>query len=211
MKNLKITLIFILLFQLSSHSQENFEGVLKFKINFHDKTGEMSDEETEQFMGNEQTYYLKGKKYKSVLNGMLKMVAYHEGKDTLFTKMNGVNALMYSLTSTEEEKVISFEFKKTDKVVLGYKCELLEVKTDKGIHKYYFNKNLKCDPNTYENHKTGMWDFYTKKTGGALSIMVISDVKDYKSYIELISVERKKLDDTIFIKPSLPVVKMPEN
>ena len=138
MKNLKIlSILFILLFQFSTFSQENFEGILKFKIEFIDKTGQMTNEQSKQFMGDKQVYYLKGKKYKSELNGMLKMVAYHEGKDTLFTKMNGVNSLMYTITNEEEEKVISYEFKKTDKVVIGYKCELLEVKTNKGFHQYY--------------------------------------------------------------------------
>ena len=212
MKNAKIfSILFILLLQFTSYSQENFEGILKFKIKIQDKTGEMSDQESEEFMGNEQIYYLKGKKYKSELNGMLKVITYHEGKDTLFTKMNGVNALMYSLTSIEEEKVVSFKFKKTDVTVLGYKCELLEVKTNKGFHQYYFNRDLKSDTRNYENHKMGLWDFFTSKTGGALSIISISDVEDYKTSIELTSIDRKKLDDTIFIKPKLPVVKMPEN
>lgn len=212
MKKLKIiSTIFILLLQFSSYSQENFEGILKFKIQYLDKTGEISEEESEEFMGNEQTFYLKGKKYKSEFNGKLKMTTYHEGRDTLFTKMNGVNALMYSLTNIDEEKIVSFEFKETDLTVLGYKCELLEVKTNKGFHQYYFNRDLKSNPKNYENHKMGLWNFFTSKTGGALSIKSISDVEDFKASLELTSIERKKLDNTIFIKPKLPVVKMPEN
>lgn len=212
MKNIKfLSILFVLLFQLSTSSQENFEGILKFKIQIQNRTGQMTDEQSNQFMGDEQLYYLKGNKYKSELNGMLEMTTYHEGKDTLFTKMKGVNSLMYIITTEEEEKVISHEFKKTDKIVLGYKCELLEVKTNKGFHQYYFNRNLKSDTENYKNHKTGLWDFFTEKTGGALSIISISDVENYKSTIELISIDRKKLDDSIFIKPDLPVIKMPEN
>ena len=211
-KNMKIYLVlFIILIQFSLYSQENFEGILKFKIKIEDKTGQMSDEQSKQFMGNEQIYYLKGKKYKSEFNGMLKMTTYHEGKDTLFTKMNGIKTLMYTITNIDEEKVISYEFKETDKVILGYKCELLEVKTNKGFHKYYFNKNLKSNPENYKDHKTGLWNFFTQKTDGALSIISISDVEDFKSYIELISIERKKLDDSIFIKPDLQILKMPKN
>ena len=212
MKNFKtISILLILFLQFSVQSQENFEGILKFKIKIQDKTGQMTDEQSDMFMGNSQTYYLKGKKYRSELNGMLKMVTYHEGKDTLFTKMNGVSSLMYTVTNVSEEKVISYEIKETNKVILGYKCELLEVKTNKGFHQYYFNKELKCATTTYENHKMGLWDFFTEKTGGALSIISISDVEDYKSTIELTSVERKKLDDSIFVKPNLPIVKMPED
>ncbi|MFK8059572.1 MAG: hypothetical protein AB8B78_05715 [Polaribacter sp.] len=210
-KFITISILFFFSLQFSMYAQENFEGILKFKIKIQDKTGQMTDEQSDMFMGNSQTYYLKDKKYKSELNGMLKMITYHEGKDTLFTKMKGVNSLMYTLTSVSEEKVISYELKETNKVILGYKCELLEVKTNKGFHKYYFNKDLKCALTTYENHKMGLWDFFAEKTGGALSIFSISDVEDYKSSIELTSVERKKLDDSVFIKPDLPIVKMPED
>ena len=99
-------------------------------------------------------------------------------------------------------QVFSYEFKKTDKVILGYKCELLEVKTNKGFHQYYFNKKLKCAPDTYKNHNMGLWNFFTEKTGGALSIISISDTEDFKIFLELTAVERKKLDDNIFIKPN---------
>ena len=50
-------------------AQDDFEGVLKFKLDFKDKTGKMSDDEIKYIMGTEQTYYLKGKKYRSSLNG----------------------------------------------------------------------------------------------------------------------------------------------
>ncbi|PQJ77386.1 hypothetical protein [Polaribacter glomeratus] len=207
----KVSMLFVLLFQLTINAQENFEGILKFKIEFQDKTGEMTDEQSKQFVGNKQTYYIKGKKYKSELNGMLKMTTYHEGKDTVFTKMEGMSSLMYSLTSIAEEEVISYEFRQTDKIILGYECKLLEVKTNKGFHQYYFNKDLKVDPETYKEHKSGLWDFFTEKTGGALSILSITDIEDVKSSIELISVNRKKLDDSIFKRPNLLIVKMPED
>jgi hypothetical protein len=206
----KNTIILLLFITTISFSQEYFEGVLKFKTVFQDKKGELSDEDSKNFYGNEITYYLKGKKYKSVLNGILKLTTYHEGKDTIFVKMNVSESLMYSLTNVEEEKVISYEFKKTDVVVLGFKCELLEVKTDKGFHQYYFNRSLKSHPNSYKDHKMGLWNFFSEKTGGAISLKSITDIKDSFNSIELISIDRKELDASIFKRPNLPIIKMPE-
>ncbi|CAL2101268.1 conserved protein of unknown function [Tenacibaculum sp. 190130A14a] len=210
MKNILTLLLFIIV--KTSFSQENFEGILKFKISITDNNGEMSEEESKQYIGNIQTFYLKGKKYKSEMNGLLNIVSYHEGKDTIFTKMNGVNALMFMKTNEEEEVVISHKLKKTDKTILGYKCELLEVKTNLGFHQYYFNRNLKVAPKNYENHKMGLWNFFTKITDGALSIISISETSKGKTYLELINIERKKLDDNIFKKPdNLPIIKTPDN
>ena len=206
----KITILFLLFVSFTTFSQEYFEGVLKFKVKFHDKTGQMSDQEQEEIMGTEQTYYLKEKKYKSELNGKLKLTTYHEGKDTLFAKMNGINSLMYSLTNLDEEKVISYEFKKTEKIILGYKCELLEVITNKGFHQYFFNRRLKSHPDNFKDHKMGLWNFFSDKTDGSLSLISINEIENFKSSIELISIDKKKLNDSIFIKPNLPIIKMPE-
>lgn len=212
MKTLK-TLSFILLvsLQFSAFSQNNFEGILTFKFEFEDKKGMMTAEQIKQFIGDKQVYYLKDEKYKSEMNGLLEIKTFHEGKDTLFTQMKGTNALQYILTNVADEEVISYEFKKTAIKVLEYTCDLLEVKTNKGTHKYYYNKDLKMDPSVYKNHKIGLWSFFTEKTGGALSIISISETDDLKTKIELISVDRKKLENAIFIKPNSPIVPMPEN
>ncbi|WP_299673361.1 hypothetical protein [uncultured Tenacibaculum sp.] len=202
--------LFIFLFFVANivTAQNDFEGVLKFKLDFKDKTGEMSEDEVKYFMGTEQTYFLKGKKYRSSFNGAFKMNTYHEGKDTLFTKMAISENLMYSLTNIAEEKILSHKFEKTDVKILNYQCELLIVKTNKGIHKYYYSPELRTKPEYYKNHKSGLWHFFTEKTNGALSIKAISDLDDSYSCIELISVERKSLNDNIFEKPNLPIVKM---
>lgn len=203
----KLFLLFVFTINLL-FAQDGFEGILKFKIDFKDKTGEMSDDEMRYIMGTEQTYFLKGEKYHSITNGALKITSYHEGKDTLFTKMAMSDKLMYNLTNRDEEKIISYQFEKTDVKILNYQCELLIVKTDKGTHKYYFNRKLKTNPEYYKNHKSGLWNFFMEKTGGALSIKAITDAKDMYTSIELISEERTPLDDDIFIRPSLPIIKM---
>ena len=203
-------LLLAILISTSSFSQEYFEGILKFKIQIKDKTGQMSEDQAKQFIGTEQTYFLKGNQYKSIYNGLLEMTGYHNGKDTLFMKMKGSNDLTYSLTSIEEEKVVSYEFKETNLVLLGYKCELLVVRTDKGFHKYYFNRKIKLNPEDYKNHKAGLWHFFLEKTGGAISLKTSADLFDSNNSIEVISIERKTLDNSTFKKPNLPIVKMQE-
>ena len=206
----KIILLILLSVSLSTFSQEYFEGILKFKSEFKDKTGQMTDEEAKQFLGTEITYYLKGDHYNSSMNGFLKMKTYYNGRDTIYLNMQGNNNLLYTLSSKEEEKIISYEFKNTDIVILGYKCELLEVNTNKGFHKYYFNRNIKLNPEDYKNHKAGLWHFFLEKTGGAIALKTSGDWKDSYNAIEIISIERKQLDKSIFKKPNLPIVKMQE-
>ena len=212
MKRIYIITVLLLVFNVSLYSQNNFEGILTFKIQMQDKTGQMSDDESNLYIGTEQKYYLKGKKYKSEMNGLLEMKTIHEGKDSIFMMIKGQDALMFELTNVADEKIISYEFKETNEVILGYKCELLEVKTDKGFHKYYFNRNFKNGPDSYENHHMGLWSFFNEKTGGAISLKSISDLEEIKSSMVLISIENKELEDSIFTKPKgFPILKMPKD
>lgn len=84
----------LLLIQYTLLAQDNFEGIIKFKLEYKDKTGEMSDDQLKQYIGSEQTYYLKNEKYKSELNGLLKMTTFYNGNDTLFLKTSMSDVLM---------------------------------------------------------------------------------------------------------------------
>ncbi|WP_299623490.1 hypothetical protein [uncultured Tenacibaculum sp.] len=207
---MKKLFIFLFLTVNILFAQDDFEGILKFKIDFKDKTGKMPDDEIKYIMGTKQTYYLKGKKYRSSLNGAFKLTAYHEGKDTLFTKMAISDKLMYSLTNKEQEKILSHKFEKTDLKILNYECKLLVVKTNKGIHKYYYSPKLRTNPEYYKTHKSGLWHFFAEKTNGAISIKAIGDLEDSYSCIELISVEKKSLNDDFFVKPPLEIIPTPK-
>ncbi len=208
---IKLLKIFFFLFTIAVSSQTNFEGVIRYNLRFQDKTGDMSDEEAVQFMGNKQTYYIKGNKYKSAMNGMLKVTQYYTGRDTLYNQMMGVNGLLYNDAKQKTEEVISANIKKNQVNVAGYSCDLLEIRTDGGTTLYYYNDAVKVNPEDYKNHEYGLWYFCLKKTGGALPLKLISDVSDIKLSIEAITVEKKKLSDAIFeIPKGLPIVKSPE-
>ncbi len=210
-KNVLFAISFLLL-QFTLQAQDNFEGIIKFKVEFKDKTGEMSDENMKQFMGNEQTYYLKKEKYKSELNGLLKMTTFYNGNDTLFMKTAMTKSLMYAkVTEEEEEKVISHKFTDITETIAGVKCKLVIVKTTKGTHKYYYSNDVRIDPKYYKNHKMGLWNYFMKITNGGISIRSITDVEDSYSKIEAVFIERKTLDDKIFIRPNLPITKYIED
>ncbi len=211
MKKIIFYTISLLLFQFTSQAQENFEGIIKFKSEFVDKTGEVPKEQIKKLMGDENVFFLKEEKYKSEMNGLLNMKSFYNGSDTLFVKMYGTKSLMYELiTKKEEEKVLSHEFTKITKKIAGIDCKLLIVKTNKGVHKYYYSDDVKIDPKYYKNHSLGLWNYFMKITKGGISIKHVSDLKDSYSSIEAVSIERKKLDEAIFNRPNLPIIKMPD-
>lgn len=210
MKNKCIVILFMFSITFLS-AQEHFEGIITYDLKFQDKTGEMNDQEASQFMGNEQVYYIKGNKYKSLMNGMLKVTQYYTGKDTLYNQMIGINGLMYIDARANSEKVISFQIIKNQLNVAGYSCDLLEIKTNEGTTLYYYNQEIRVNPQDYKNHKYGLWYYCLEKTNGALPIKMITDVSDVKLSLEAKAIEIKNLEDAVFAIPKgIPIIKSPE-
>ena len=208
---IKYLSLLLLLFVNTLMAQELFEGEILYKLNFHDKTGEMTDEESSQFMGSEQIYYIKDNKYKSVMNGMLGVTQFYTGKDSIYTRMGTSNNLMYTKTDKLKESILSVKEKKSVLKVLGYECDLLEIKTNEGITMYYYNKSIKVNSEDYKNHKYGLWYYCLNKTGGALPLKLSTDVADIKLSIEAKDIKSKKLDLSMFeIPKGLQIVKSPE-
>ncbi len=191
-----------------SDSNKSFEGKIIYDMKFMDKTGEMTPEQSQMIMGNEQVYWIKRNKYKSEMNGMMKMVQYYLGGDTLYNKMNGVNSLLWINATVNPEKMKDYKIEKNAETVAGINCDLLTIISEDGVDKYFYNKKYNVNPEDFENHEYGFWKFYIEKTK-ALPIKSISDKKDY--YIEITAREITKMpvDDIKFTLPDLPRAKMP--
>jgi hypothetical protein len=187
----------------------NFEGKIIYSLIFRDKTGEMTPQEAEEFMGTQQVFTIKGNKYKSEMNGMMNMTQYYLGQDTIFNQFNGVNSLLWIDATSNEDELIDYEITENATVIAGIKCDLLSIKTKEGKMEYYYNKNYAVDPQLYANHKFGFWKFCLEKTR-SLPIKSTDDSKEV--YMEIVAkdIQRMKVDDAAFIMPNLPKVKNPE-
>jgi hypothetical protein len=205
------TIILSIFFVLNLFTQNDFEGVIHYNLSFEDKTGEMTTEQSLKFMGTKQTYYIKGNKYKSVMNGLLNLTQYYTGKDTLYNQMNGFDGLLYVDAKKSNENVLSYKITNNQDVIGKYECKVLEIMTDKGITKYYYNDKVRVDPSLFINHNYGLWYFCLEQTNGALPLKMVSDSKEGILIITLDELISKELSDDIFeIPKDIPIVKSPD-
>lgn len=212
MTRIKILLIILSLSTICQAfcQKKYFHGVITYDMDYIDKTGQMSKEEAKQYIGNEQKYFYKKNKYKSVMNGLLNVTQFYTGKDTLYSTVNGSNSIVYINTKYQKEKVISWRIEESQFTVLGYQCKVLEVKTSDGIMKYFFNPAVKVNKELFRNHKKGFWFFCFDKTEGALPLKWIIDSSELKLMIKAKKIETKELEDSVFKLPKLPIIKSPE-
>jgi hypothetical protein len=202
MKNIFRTMVLLMFSILIFSCQENyFEGVVSYEMEYIDETGSMNHDEAKKYMGDKQVYFFKKNKYKSVMNGLLNLTLFYTGKDTLYNKIKGNNELLYLITTSQEEEVLSFEFKKSPTKVLGYDCDVLSVITTDGTMNYYFNKSLRLDKDLFVNHEIGFWSFCLDKTNGALPLKWEINTSGLILNISANEVENIELNDSIFQQP----------
>jgi hypothetical protein len=193
----------------SNSSKSDFEGKIIYSLTFEDKTGAMSKEQAKMFMGEQQIYTIKGNKYKSEMNGMMKMTQYYLGQDTLYNQIGGMNNLFWIDATSNPDELISYNIDKNVETIAGINCDLLTIKTKDGTTKYYFNTLYQLNPENYANHEYGFWKFCIDKTK-SLPIKSVIDTKDV--YMEIVAKEIKemRIDDSEFNIPNLPRMKSPD-
>ena len=187
-----------------------FEGKIFYDLKFIDKTGSMTEENVKIYMGTKQVYTIKGNKYKSEMNGMMKITQYYLGQDTIYNQMVGVNSLMWINSKTNSDEIVSYEIEKNVEKVNGIDCDKLSIKSKHGTTQYFFNSNYAANPDDYSNHEYGFWKFCIEKTR-SLPLKSISDSKGV--YVEITATEIKPMtiSDQEFQLPDLPRTKSPAN
>lgn len=211
MKNINVILLLICTFSYSENltSQANFEGKIVYDLKFEDRTGQMTQEQVVSFMGTEQIYSIKGAKYKSELNGMLKLTQYFVGNDTLFNQMVGMDGIMWINVKENPDSLISYEITKNALEVNGISCDHLKIVSKEGITSYYFNTKYSVDPKNFENHEYGFWKFCIEKTK-SLPLKSISDTKSVYFEITAKEIIEMNIDEKVFKIPLLPRIESPE-
>jgi hypothetical protein len=209
-KTIGILLIWSILF-IQDINGQMFEGRIEYNMAFKDKAGAMSDAQSANLLGTAQIYQIKGNKYRSEMNGMLKATQIYKGTDTLFNVMEGVKAVLFVLATNLTDSVLSYSIKPSGEAIAGLPCELLELQTKEGMIQYWYNKSIRINPSDYQNHAYGFWNVLLKLTDGALPLQSITDNKKMRFEMRAVALSAEPVSDAVFLlPPGLPLVKSPE-
>ena len=202
--NMLRTLLFYSAFLLpiiSFAQTVHFEGTIVYDLKWHDQTGEMPDDQLNSLIGQEQDYHVKGNQYRSEMNGTRGMVQLYLGHDTLYSISTSAQDIVQLNVTEAPDSVISYKIIPTDEVILGYTCQLLEIKTRDGYSKYWFNDQVRIDPETYNRHQYGLWYLKLKLANGALPLKAISENKQVRFESVARSIKKEILREDMFSLP----------
>lgn len=178
-----------------------FEGQITYQLKYKPKTENLTIEQIQDFFGDEQVYIIKEDKYKSTMNGKLKMSQIYLGTDTIFTTTAQTNELLWIDATKSNDEIISTEIIKNAEIVNGYNCDLLIITSKKGKFKYFYNSSFRINEQYYKNHVVGFWDICTDKTN-SIMLKSILDTESERIEITAIDIQQKSVEELEFTLPN---------
>lgn len=143
------------------------------------------------------------------MNGSLSQwQLYVPSENRLYSKMAMSDTLLWSDGNNNPDEALNYEILKNQDEILGYKCNVLIVKTKTGNATYYFTKKIKIDPELYKDHQYGNWALITSQTK-SLPLKIEMDTPQFKMVSTAIEVKEMDIEDSFFGLPVAPIKKSP--
>jgi hypothetical protein len=180
------------------YSQECFEGLITYSIDYESKTTNVSSNQLNELMGTKQYYAIKKGNYKSVFNGsFMKLQIYRNDENRNYNLTAKSDTLYYEDYSKNKDKALSFEIMRNQETIMGILCDLIVVKAEKSKTLFYFNSDYKVNPELFKGHNYGNWYYMVSKTN-ALPLKTITETEQFIMTSVAIEITPMKLKDNVF-------------
>ena len=178
-----------------------FEGEIIYANTYKSKNPKMKEQTLKAMLGGVHNYYIKNGNYKTVTDGMFaQWQLFINADNKLYNKMASSDTVFWNNVTEHYDELISSKVNKNALTVLGYMCDELILNCKSGVHKYYYNAQLKVNSNLFINHKYGNYYNYISRTNAVPLKMI---VEDYDFTMESIATKviPKKIPDNFFTLP----------
>lgn len=183
---------------------QTFEGKMISKAIYTSKIPNVTSEQLSAMMGTTQEYYIKGAKYKTIMDGTFyQWQLYVPSENRLYNKFSASDTLQWVDGNSNPDEAVSYEIKKSQIKILGYNCDALYVKTKTGKLIYYFSKKIKIDPSLYKDHQYGNWALMINQTK-SLPLKVEMETPQFTLVTTTLEINEMKLEDSVFELPKVP-------
>ena len=212
--NSKYALAFLLtFFGLNCYSQNYFEGIVLYEIEYEPIANNISEKSLVEEMGDSLIAYIQEHRYLMIFNtksdlGVNKIfVSLEEGyayidyeqSDTIYKyKINKKSGalLKYEHTPNDKKKILD---NICESITINYQPSDTDNSYEVRRAKYYFDPRYKLNAKAYANHNENFWNLFVNKSN---SISVRNEVEYYpiyRSVQQAVKVIEKILPDQIFL------------
>lgn len=196
--NFKIILLVSSLFLSKNvYCQDYFNGTIISKTEIELKDDSYDKESLMTFFGSESLFSIKEGMSKSVTNSSPKRTAYYKG-GKVYTKRSDNDTIFVTDATVSKEVIEDWKLLSNQAEILGYPCDLLKLQIfdpESGYRyslSFYFNEELKINPDWYKGMKFQHSEFIYGKTR-SVPIRTIIDDNLMRITINPISIKEQPL------------------
>lgn len=150
-----------------------FQGKISYVMNYSDFKGNNINSKVAAFFDREQHLFINEQNYKLLDQNKNHVKLYNAGNNAYFFFNRDHTAYKIDVTSKTTQRVKVFEVEDTD-TILGYVCKAVKVEADFRAYIYFYNPEIRINPDVYNNYNMEEWNVYIKASNGALPLRVIT-------------------------------------
>lgn len=180
---------------------QDFEGKIIYQYSYKSKVPKVTDDDLLHAMGTTSEYFIKDGNYKSIPNGNTCLWSLYINKENkVYTKLSGVDAILWVDASKNDDKVLKAEINKGVTTIAGYLCDELVLKCRTGVQKIYFSSKVSVNVKLFEKHKYNNWYDILSRTN-ALPLKYIIENEQFIAEGTALAVIERKITDSTFVLP----------
>ena len=186
----------------NSFAGKDFEGFIKYKMNFTAKVSGVNIEDLEKELGTSVYAHYKEGFYKEISNSSwMSLQLYRHDSAALFFK-NHVTDTVFMKVATNDEPIEDFSYaiEENADTILGNVCNKLTVTDKHGTKSFYYSSNYPIDPKHYETFTNANKNQIVKLMK-AIYLRLTMSYQLFTVDIEATEIKPMKLEDEMFEIP----------
>ncbi len=196
-----VLLILLTLIQYNFLQAQNFTGRILYENKFFTPDGKDMTAMMTTMMGKQQDYYINARNYKSVLNGKAIQAQIYQSKTNQYFAIFPNKTAQVMDAKLAQTKVEEIEYSQETLTILGKACNKLILKRSESTTIYYYAKDIRVNPEPFQNHLFGNWIDYLRASKGALPLKIIIKTNQFTWESTAIKIEKMNLSDQDFALP----------
>lgn len=195
---------------LADLEQEEFEGIIRYKITVRSKSEVMTSDQFQADFGRELTFYYKQGQCRMSFGGEdLQEVWYNPTNLTEYTLRKGIDSLFTGKVDTVLAELEYVDENDGEETLLGLSCNCVSIETNKYTRRLCYSPSLYLDPTHFAKYTAANYDrYYAIAHSPFLKQEYIG--KSFEYTYTVAAIEPGPLDDSLFELPHLPLTKFPK-
>jgi hypothetical protein len=189
----------------STVGQGFFEGSCVYWVSVQSKVADLSEPDIHKVLtvGNEMTVMIKDGNYKLSTAYADTYIIKADRKE--YIKFRKIDTVFFLNFDADTDRVTGIVRSNAIVPVGGYPCKGITIETSKVSRQYYYSTTLRTNPDDDQYDMLAQAELYATETGGGLKIWMRTDYPFAIEVDSCIRVERRRVPDTVFRLPDLPI------